>query len=365
MLSSRRRACAPRRSHGRIANCRIYYGWIIASAGLLGMVMSSPGQTFIISLFTEHFIHDLGLSRSMVSFLYMIGTLSGAILLQLTRMGHHIDRSGPRRMIVLVSIAFGLSCVYMSIISSAAMLTLGFIALRFLGQSSMTLISGTMVNQWWVRFRGRIRGLMGVASSLITLSLLPMLVRGLLTSVGWRGSYVVFGLVLLFIMAPIGYLAYRRRPEDFSLVPDGVRVPTRSRDPDEGRVVQEVHFTLPEAVRTPAFWILALSMGVLSLVSTGLIFHMESIVTDQGLERAIAAMVFMPMGMTQALLRFPAGYLVDKIQPKYVLALALVAQAATVFMATRMSASASVYMYGVVLGITSVAWGACGAVIWA
>ena len=80
----------------------IYYGWVILGAGTLGIIMTSPGQTFIVQAFIEEFIGDLGLSRTLVSTLYMIGTLANAALLQLIGIGRMIDRRpcGPFGVIV-------------------------------------------------------------------------------------------------------------------------------------------------------------------------------------------------------------------------------------------------------------------------
>ena len=54
--------------------------------GILGLatitsVLTGPGQTIGVSVFIDHFVTDLGLSRSQVSTAYLIGTLSGAALL--------------------------------------------------------------------------------------------------------------------------------------------------------------------------------------------------------------------------------------------------------------------------------------------
>ena len=43
---------------------------------------------------------------------------------------------------------------------------------------------------------------------------------------GWRVSYLIFGLVILFIIAPSGFLLLRDHPEDIGQGPDGT--PPRS-----------------------------------------------------------------------------------------------------------------------------------------
>ena len=65
---------------GRMVNeSPIFYGWIIMAVATFGMIMTSPGQTYAVSIFIDYFITDLGLSRSSVSTLYTVGTLAGSV----------------------------------------------------------------------------------------------------------------------------------------------------------------------------------------------------------------------------------------------------------------------------------------------
>ena len=59
----------------------VFYGWVILVAGTLGMIMTSPGQTYVISMFVDHFIADLATDRTTVSALYMGATLAGSLAL--------------------------------------------------------------------------------------------------------------------------------------------------------------------------------------------------------------------------------------------------------------------------------------------
>lgn len=343
-----------------IARFPVYYGWVILAAGTLGIVMSSPGQTYIVQAFIEEFIRDLGLSRTLVSTLYMIGTLANAALIQLLGVGRMIDRRGPRVMVLAISILLGVTCILMGFVHTALVLCLGFVALRFFGQGSLNLVSGTMINQWWVRRRGTVRGISGVAASLLALSVLPAVVKWLIHAVGWRTAYGILGAVLFLVMAPLGYALFRRRPEDYGLMPDGGTADDNTESTDG-----EADFTLAAAIRTPAFWTLALGVGAMSMFGTGLIFHMESIVTDQGLTAAIAAAVFVPIGLTQALLRFPFGVLIDRVCPRLFVVFGLLIQAVILWMATRLASTFSAYAYGAAFGLMQVSWGTANAVMWA
>ena len=163
-----------------------FYGWVILLAGSFGMIMSSPGQTYTISIFIEHFIADLGVSRGMVSAFYMAGTLTAS--LGLPFVGRQIDLRGPRLMVGIIAVALGLSCIYMGLIQAGWMLLIGFVLLRLLGQGSISLVSTYVINQWWVRRRGTILGISGVLVAAFGLAGFPNLVNWLIPQIGWRGN---------------------------------------------------------------------------------------------------------------------------------------------------------------------------------
>ena len=94
------------------------------------MIMSSPGQTYSVSIFIEHFIRDLGINRSTVSTLYMLGTLTAGLTMPFV--GRQIDERGPRVVVRVVTVLFALACVYMSLVQNAVMLGIGFLFIRML-----------------------------------------------------------------------------------------------------------------------------------------------------------------------------------------------------------------------------------------
>ena len=106
---------------------------ILAVAGL-GMIMTTPGQTVGVSVFLDRIIVDLGVSRTLVSSLYLIGTLTGSVALPWV--GRFIDRRGPRLAVVLIAASFALACVFMGQVRNVAMLAIGFVLIRGLGQGS-------------------------------------------------------------------------------------------------------------------------------------------------------------------------------------------------------------------------------------
>jgi sugar phosphate permease len=338
----------------------VYYGWIILVAAGIGRIMTSPGQTYSVSIFIEHFIRDLGISRSLVSTLYSLGTLGGSLALPFV--GRQVDRRGPRLMVGVITALFSLSCIYMGFVQGAVMLGIGFTLIRMLGQGSLGLVCSNVVNRWWVRRRGTMLGLLGVATSVLGTGMFPSLINALIGRFGWRLSYVLLGLLVAAVMLPVGLIFFRRQPEDYGLLPDGAKASSSSAT---SAIFQEENWTRREAVRTSAFWIISLGTACISMLGTGLHFHMVSIFDDAGLSAAAAAAAFMPLAITGAIVRLASGVLVDRVPVRYLLSAALVGLAASLVMAPRLQGTSSALVYGIVLGATGSLQLTVSSVVWA
>lgn len=344
-----------------------YYGWVILAVGTLGMVMTSPGQTYAVSIFIEHFIEDLSLSRSLVSTLYAAGTLIGS--LALATVGRQIDRRGSRLMTTVIAVVFGLACIYMGTVQGALTLGLGFVMIRMLGQGSLGLVSQNVINQWWVARRGTIMGLSGMFNSLLGLGLFPVLINWMIPQIGWRLSYMALGVMLLLLMAPLGYLFIRENPEQYGLLPDGdLRREPPAQETGQaqarGRVVER-EMTREEALRTPTFWILAAGASSLTMLSTAIFFHLVSIFADNQLPPSVAASVYVPIAATTALMTLVSGVLLDRISLRYALAASLFLLALSMGLVQVLSSVALALVFGVLWGATTGLFRVVSTVAWA
>ena len=325
-----------------------YYGWVIMAIGTFGLIMTSPGQTYSVSVFIEHFIADIGLSRSEVSTLYTIGTLIGSLALPLV--GRQFDQAGPRRMTSLIILAFGCATLYMGFVHNALMLGLGFVAIRMFGQGSLSLVSANIINNWWVQRRGKVLGIAGLITSLLGLGTFPSLINGLIPIFGWRITWVILGGGLLVILLPLSSALIRNKPEDFGLRPDGLSAKDEA-DPRDPAYYQEEHWTLAQARRTPVFWISALGIATIAMLGTGQTFHNVSIFLDNGLTADLAASIFIPLAMTTALVTFISGVIADRFPVRYLLAIALLFQGLGLWMALYLADETDALFYGIVMGV--------------
>ena len=323
----------------------IYYGWVILAVGTLGGIMTSPGQTYAFSAFLDHFIADLGLSRSLVSTLYTGGTLAASFVLPYV--GRQFDQRGARVMMAIVTLLFGLACIYMSFVRNALMLAVGFFLLRQLGQGSLSLVSKSVINLWWVRKRGLVIGIGGIAGALLS-GLFPYIINALIPLYGWRTTYAILGGVLLLFMLPIGWLLVRNRPEEHGLEPDGGDGRTSG---DTSAPIIEHNWTRAQVLRSSAFWVVTAGLASMSMLNTGLTFHLFSIFEDSGLSSRVAASVFVPIAATGALVQLAGGLAISRIPVHYLLVLSLLLETLILVWAPALSSLNMAYLFGFFMGM--------------
>jgi len=354
-------------SYSRLVNqFPIFYGWVILVIGAFGLIMTSPGQTYALAIFIEHFITDLGLSRSLVSGLYSAASLVAGFTLPF--IGQQIDRRGSRLMMGLLAFLCGLACIFTGFAMNAVWLGLGFFALRIFGQGGLMLVSTNVINQWWVRKRGVAMGIAGLLMSLLAVGGYPNMLNWLIAQFGWRTTFFLQSGILFFLLLPLALLLLRNYPEDYGLQPDGLSAadsrPKTSAETETSAPTEE-SWTAAEAVRTPVFWIVGLGIAAMAMAVTGLFFHMVSIFEDNGLSQTVTAAAFVPIAITTAIVTLSSGILIDRWPANILLSAALLCQTASLVLAPYLRTVEIAFLYGVLLGATFGLSRTVGSVIWA
>ncbi len=336
----------------------IFYGWVILAAGFIGAVMMGPSQTFTVSLFTDTFVTELGISRSAVSLIYGAATLGASLLLPIT--GRLVDRHGTRRMMLLVTLAFVASLAAMSRVAGAAGLLAALLALRFLGFGSMQLVSNNIIAQWFVRRRGLVMGLAG-QSLAISLFLFPALAEFLIHQFTWRGAWIALSLIVLAVAVPVVLLLYRDRPELYGLRPDG-NAPRDRLYPD---IAAEENWTLSEARGTSVFWVFTLAFMVMATINAGLIFHQSSIFAERGLSRSTAVTAFQVMALVSIAGNLGMGHLLDRVSARLLLVVQLAILSAALLLLQVMHTPWETLIYATLLGLAMGGFRVMDSTVWA
>ncbi len=302
-----------------IARLPFFYGWVVLAAGTIGVIMSVPGQTIGVSVFTDFLLEALNLERLQLSLAYLLGTLAGAALL--SSAGRLYDRWGARILGIAAALILGAVLANLSGagpraggLGAFAYISLSFFVLRFTGQGVLTMVSRNMVMKWFDRRRGLANAFLGVATS-FGFSYAPRLLDGFIEAWGWRGAFKMLA-VMCGAFAGFILLVYREEPARYGLIPDG----KLHAAPPRARRIQahpERDYTRAEALRTRVFWIHTLTLFLFSLVMTGFTFHVISIFEHSGLGRERAVGIFLPASVVAVTIQALGSYLSDFVKLKY------------------------------------------------
>ena len=338
-------------------NVRFFYGWVMLGVGALGLFVSGPSQSHTFSVFITPISMDLGLSRTAVSLAYAGATLVAS--LGLPYMGRLVDRFGFRAVTLWVGVFFGASALAFGYVTNLFLLAIGFAALRFLGQGSLMLNSNGLVAQWFSRKRGLALGLTALGFSL-SMAVHPSLAQWLIDHVGWRQAWLWMGIATWVLLLPAVSVLIQNKPEDLGLLPDGRRPKDSAEDDGIGAVGDEqdaadVGLTLKEAMRTSAFWIIATTVGIMSLLVTAMFFHQVSILGSQGLDPQTASKVFAISASAMVVFMPVVGRLLDRFPTQRVFAAALLIISCSLLSLAFVTGIASAVVYGFVFGIANAA----------
>jgi len=325
---------------------RFFYGWVILAVAALGIFASGPGQSHTIGMFFGPIGDDLGLSKTSLTMAYGVATLVAAFCLP--QMGRLLDRYGARRMLTIVSVLLGLSCLAFAGAINVVWLAVGFGALRFLGQGSLMLNCANMVSQWFSRRRGFALSLMtlGFAASM---AIHPPLVQWLIADVGWREAWIWLGVMTWVLLLPPILLLVFNKPADLALRPDGEAVS----ETGGAATVDEVGLTLPQALRTPAFYIIATGLFSLSGLVTALHVLQGSIFVAHGLGEELAARVFPISAVTMVIMMPLFGRMLDRFRTEFMFAGGLLIMCASLLAATQATSITSAVVYAVIFGVNN------------
>lgn len=318
-----------------------FSGWRIVAFAIVTAALTGPGQTIGVSVFVDHFIADLDLSRDAVSGAYLAGTLLGSTAMP--RVGSWIDRTGVRNAMTWIGVFFGVALIAMGGVWSLASLAVGFTFIRMLGQGSLSMVSNVAVTHWFDRRRGLAIGVMMTSVGAL-MGLAPVALNVSIESLGWRMSWVVAAFVIWMTVVPIGRFGMIDKPADVGQIPDGKIVELKESSIPSDSVTRTV------AIRTPAFWVAASAIGTQSMLVTALSFHQIALLGEVGLTSTEAAAMFLPQVVGAAVAGILFGSLVDRFPGGRVLAGTLLLLAFSLWMVGRLDSTPSVLVYALALG---------------
>ena len=294
-----------------------FYGWVVVGAAFSVLFMAYGAQ-FSFGVFFSALIEEFGWSRGALSGAFALYTFGYSGLSVVS--GHLTDRWGPRAVIAVGGAFLGAGWIAMSATSAIWHPYVFYGVVAAIGMSTANVPCSATVARWFVRRRGLATGLATAGGSLGAFCL-PPLAQILVSGVGWRRAYVIFGAAILLslnLLAPL----MKRDPEGLGLTPDGDSpAETRVAPLETGR-----DYTMSKAMRTRAFWVLFSLFAATWIPIFAPLVHLVPLARGLGVDPLVAATLVSALGMAGIAGRLIMGSLSDRIGRRSAIGIGLVLQ---------------------------------------
>ena len=301
---------------------KLFHGWYIVAAGIVinmlmgGLIMHA--FHFYVAELTNEFMWP----ATIFGLAFMITRIESGVLGPIQ--GWLIDRFGPQTMMRLGILSTTIGLLLFSQLDSQGTF-IGFYFIVAIGSSvgGFMTVSVAVVN-WFERLRSRALGLMSTGFAFGGFLAFP--VGTMIQEFGWRNTALVSA-ILLFTVGQALAFVFVRRPEDRGLRKDGGAPPPEPTPAGEGAAPatpvsppRSRDFTVREALRTRAFWGLALAHGAPLLVISGVFVHFTLLITEiEGLSLGHANLAYFIMNFAQLVAMLGMGYLGDRFSKRALL----------------------------------------------
>ena len=334
-----------------------YYGWVVLGAACSAMFVRNAAASLTIAVFVYPLAAELGWSRTLISGAAAVGGLAATFTSPLV--GWLIDRYGARSVLTVSVLILGAATLALywadagiTLLGATIpwVLYIGYGTGRVIFSSPVQIGASVVVSRWFIRLRGRTSGILNMSHS-VGMVLFPLIASVVIAQSGWRDAWLVLGtLVFAAALLPVALLI-AQRPEDVGLLPDGDAREVAERAAGAGGdAEEEPDWTLRQAVRTRALWLVAIGTGLMFLMQAGTNTHSAAFFQDQGLGAVAAGVgisfnaIFLGVGS------IVWGRIVERAPARFALAAVALTMAAASYLFTFTDTEIEALAYSALFG---------------
>jgi len=193
---------------------------------ILSMRLFAHGARNSFSVFYVPILDEFGWTRASTAGIFSVNAIAYGMTGPFA--GALVDRFRPKRLFLTGGTILALAT---ALCSRAHTIYHFYILFGLAGAIGTSLIaypaSAPVLARWFVRRRGMAFGILTSGSG-ISFVMIP-LVQYLINQVGWRTSFLWFGIIIGAILLPLVALFSRHRPQDMDLLPDGAHAEEKVR----------------------------------------------------------------------------------------------------------------------------------------
>ena len=290
------------------------------------------GTYIAYGVFFTPLMEAFGWSRAQVSGAGSTAFFIGGIFAVLV--GRLNDRFGPRVIMALAAILYGIGYAGMARVESLPQLYLTFGLVFGMGLSAIDVIALSTIARWFSTNRGKMTGLVKVGTGSGQF-VIPLLAGFLIHHLGFRTAFVILGtLAALLLLATALFL--RRDP---------------GKDPTRDTPSDQTGLTPSQARKTPAFKQLVLANLILVAILMSIMVHIVPHARDLAIPAQTAAGLLAAIGGISMAGRFGSGFVIDKTGSKPIMLFCFVLLMAALFWLPFAKTLSGLYLFTLVYGI--------------
>jgi predicted MFS family arabinose efflux permease len=276
-----------------------YSGWSVLAAAFTGVMVSfSPIIPYTFSLFLDPLHAEFGWKREAMGGAFALAAITVALVSPL--IGVLLDRFPPRRIILPGILIFAIALAALSRLTpNIVQFYATFFVIGLVANATAQFAYTRTILTWFTTHRGVALALLLTGSGVGSI-FIPPLTEWMIEHHGWRSGFLMLGGIALLGL-PLTAMLVRNRPE--------------------AAIVRSEHhadigMTVPAAMRTAAFWILAFITILSAFSENGLVTNLASILTQHGVLATTAALALSVRGGAGIVARLGVGFAIDKVSPE-------------------------------------------------
>lgn len=331
-----------------------FYGYPIAAIAFVTYLLAG-GSYYSLSVLTPVMAEELGWSATQFGAAFSIFILLMGVASPLG--GAVVARFGPRLAILIGATMVAVSLGFLSAVTQLWQFYLIMVVIGLGFAIGIMLPIQQLIGNWFNLRRSLFLGLVMAGAGLGGL-MMSTLASSIFAALGtWRSTWLVIsGLVASII--PLILLFLRDKPEDLRQKPDGVsqegtpmvNVPGNQRPTRVYRTAD--HWAVRPAVKTLAFWQIALGLGFMQILLQAVVAHQVAFLSGEvGLSLSVAASAVGLVTTCSIVGRLVSGWLADRLEPRIIFAGLLLMQGLGLAILLTGQGLASLYPYVILFGI--------------
>ncbi|MEI7925386.1 MAG: MFS transporter [Chloroflexota bacterium] len=259
----------------------VYRGWWIVLISYYTQLITAGAGGWIFGSLILPMQHDLGWNQKSITVVLLINRIIGGVLA--VPLGPIVDRHGSRVLMTVSAVLAGLGLLAVSMAHSRPAVYAAW-ALYGLATPGIGLLGPRVViPNWFIRKRATAIAWFSMGSATAGIAAVPA-AAWVNEHYGWRMVWFILG-IACFSVAPLSWIAVRRRPEDVGLLPDGDEagaVAAREAARPASQRVREAVWTVRQALRTRAFWLMTAGFLLTSMPSSAIFINISGFVQSFG-----------------------------------------------------------------------------------